>query len=318
MVNAGQMDTGGQKIELRLGTRASALALCQANWVKDRVEEHNPSVSVSLVHIKTSGDKIETPLFKVGGKGLFVKEIEEALLRGDVDLAVHSAKDLPAVIPEGLTLLIFPEREDPRDALITDGTRFNDIPRGGKIGTGSLRRQAQLLHLRPDLKIVPLRGNLDTRIQKLSSLKLDGVILASAGLCRMCWEARVAEYFEPELMLPAVGQGVLAIEGRTDDERVCRAVAPLNHLPTEIAFRAERAFLRTLGGGCQVPIAGLGKAEGDKVRLTGLVAGIDGQRVIKGNLEGAVGREEELGERLAEELLARGAEDILNEVYGNP
>ena len=308
-----------KKIDLRLGTRSSPLALCQANWVKDRVEEHNPSVTVSLVHIRTSGDKIETPLFKVGGKGLFVKEIEDALLRGDVDLAVHSAKDLPAVIPEGLTLLIFPEREDPRDALITEnGKRFNDIPPGGKIGTGSLRRQAQLLHLRPDLKIVPLRGNLDTRIGKLSSLQLDGVILASAGLCRMCWEARVAEYFEPELMLPAVGQGVLAIEGRMEDERVRRAVAPLNHIPTQIAFRAERAFLKRLGGGCQVPIAGLGKVEGEKVRLTGLVAGIDGQRVVKGSAEGPFGDEEELGKNLAEELLAKGAEDILEEVYGEP
>jgi len=247
-----------------------------------------------------------------------VKEIEEALLRGEVDLAVHRAKDLPAVIPEGLTLLIFPEREDPRDALITgDGRRFNEIPPGGKIGTGSLRRQAQLLHLRPDLTIVPLRGNLDTRIRKLSSLKLDAVILASAGLCRMCWEAQVAEYFEPELMLPAIGQGVLAIEGRIEDERLRRVVAPLNHLPTEFALRAERSFLKRLGGGCQVPIAGLAIVEGEKRGMVGLVAGIDGQRMVKGAVEGPAEKGEDLGEELAEELLARGAEDILREIYGN-
>lgn len=308
---------GAKKTEMLLGTRSSPLALCQANWVKDRVEERNPSTTVTLVHIKTTGDKIDTPLFKVGGKGLFVKEIEEALLRGDVDLAVHSAKDLPAVIPEGLALLIFPEREDPRDALITgDGKRFGEIPRGGKIGTGSLRRQAQLLHLRPDLDIVPLRGNLDTRIRKLSALNLDGLILASAGLCRMCWEARVAEYFEPEAMLPAIGQGVLAIEGRRGDERVRRAVAPLNHRPTELALRAERAFLKRLGGGCQVPIAGLAKVQKEKLAMGGLVAATDGQRVVKGAVEGAAEEGESLGEALAEELLAKGAEEILREIYG--
>jgi hydroxymethylbilane synthase len=307
----------GEKMELRLGTRSSPLALCQANWVKDRVEERNPSVAVTLVHIKTTGDKIDTPLFKVGGKGLFVKEIEEALLRGDVDLAVHSAKDLPAVIPEGLALLIFPEREDPRDALITaDGRRFAEIPPGGKIGTGSLRRQAQLLHLRPDLEIVPLRGNLDTRIRKLSSLKLDAVVLASAGLCRMCWEASVAEYFEPDVMLPAIGQGVLAIEGRIGDERVRRVVAPLNHAPTELALRTERAFLKRLGGGCQVPIAGLAQVEGERLAMVGLVAGTDGQRIVKGAAEGPAEESESLGEGLAEELLAKGAEDILRDIYG--
>ena len=305
-----------KKIELRLGTRGSLLALCQANWVKKRLEEQNPAVLVNLVHIKTSGDKIDTPLFKVGGKGLFVKEIEEALLRDEVDLAVHSAKDLPALIPDGLTLVAFPEREDPRDALLTeDGKRFSEISLAGKVGTGSLRRKAQLLNLRPDLEIVPLRGNLDTRIKKLSSLKLDAIILASAGLRRMCWDARVSEYFDPAKMLPAIGQGVLAIEGRMEDERVHRVVLPLNHLPTQISVLAERAFSKRLGGGCQVPVAGLARVEGEKLIFIGLVAALDGKRVIKGKVEGPVGKNEELGERLAEELLAKGAADILEEVY---
>ncbi len=305
-----------KKIELRLGTRASLLALCQANWVKKRLEAQNPAVLVNLVHIKTSGDKIDTPLFKVGGKGLFVKEIEEALLRDEVDLAVHSAKDLPVLIPDGLTLVAFPEREDPRDALLTeDGKRFSEISLAGKVGTGSLRRKAQLLNLRPDLEIIPLRGNLDTRIKKLSSLKLDAIILASAGLRRMCWDARVSEYFDPEVMLPAVGQGVLAIEGRMEDERVHQVVLPLNHLPTQISVLAERAFSRRLGGGCQVPVAGLARVEGEKLIFIGLVAALDGKRVIKGKVEGPVGKNEELGERLAEELLAKGAADILKEVY---
>ena len=238
--------------EIRLGTRASLLALCQANWVKSRLEEIHPGLRVTLVHIKTTGDKLDFPLYKVGGKGLFVKEIEDALLRGEVDLAVHSAKDLPALIPEGLMLMALPEREDPRDVLISrDGKRWSEIPVGGRVGTSSLRRSAQLLSLRPDLKIVPLRGNLDTRIKKLSSLKLDAIVLASAGLRRLGWESRISEYFEPEVMLPAIGQGVLAIEGRLGDERVKRLVFPLNHDPTSSSLTAERAFLKRLEGGCQ-------------------------------------------------------------------
>ncbi|MDI6755005.1 MAG: hydroxymethylbilane synthase, partial [Thermodesulfobacteriota bacterium] len=221
------------KNTLRLGTRASLLALRQANWVKHQVEDQYPEVEVDLVHIKTEGDKIDVPLFALGGKGLFVKEIEEALLRGEVDMAVHSAKDFPAIIPEGLALIAFPEREDPRDILISrNGRPFAEIPPGGKVGTSSLRRQAQLLHLRPDLKIIPLRGNLDTRIKKLSTLNLDAVILASAGLRRMGWEDRVSEFFDPEVMLPAIGQGVLAIEARVKDERVHHLLAFLNHPPT--------------------------------------------------------------------------------------
>jgi hydroxymethylbilane synthase len=280
------------------------------------VEELNPEVTVTLVHIKTTGDKLNIPLFKVGGKGLFVKEIEEALVRKEVDLAVHSAKDLPAVIPEGLTLMAFPEREDPRDALISQGgKRFEEIPPGGNVGTGSLRRQAQLLNLRPDLKVIPLRGNLDTRLRKLTAMNLDAVILASAGLHRMGWEDRISDFFDPEIMIPAIGQGALAIETRKEDERVQKVVEPLNHLPTRIAVLAERAFLQRLGGGCQVPVAGYARIEPDKLLLTGLVAGVDGRRLVKGKMEGPLEKNKELGERLAEDLLQRGAGEILQEVY---
>ena len=304
------------KTELRLGTRASLLALSQANWVKKKVEEMHPGVGVTLVHIKTTGDKIDAPLFKVGGKGLFVKEIEEALIRKEVDFAVHSAKDLPAVIPQGLILMAFPEREDPRDALISRaGKKFSEIPQGGKVGTGSLRRQAQLLSLRPDLEVVPLRGNLDTRLKKLSALNLDAVILASAGLRRLGWEDRISEFFDPEVMIPAVGQGVLALETRQEDERVREILAPLNHLPTRISVLAERAFLQKLGGGCQVPIAGFARIDSERLVLTGLVAGVDGKRLVKGRVEGPLEKNRDLGEGLAEDLLKRGAGQILQEVY---
>jgi len=302
--------------EIRLGTRASLLALSQANWVKSRLEETHAGMKVDLVHIKTTGDKLDVPLFEMGGKGLFVKEIEDALLRGGVDLAVHSAKDLPAFIPEGLALMAFPEREDPRDVLIArDGKRWSGIPAGGRVGTGSLRRRAQLVHLRPDLEIIPMRGNLDTRIKKLSTLKLDAIVLAAAGLRRLNWGDQISDYFEPEVLLPAIGQGVLAIEGRLGDERINRLVAPLNHYPTEASLTAERAFLQGLEGGCQVPIAGFARLDSGRLSLTGLVAGVEGHRVIRGRVEGPAAKSEELGKQLAEELLAQGAGDILREVY---
>ena len=300
---------------LRLGTRGSLLALRQAKWVKTQVEKEHPGVEVHLVPIKTQGDQIDIPLFKAGGKGLFIKEIEEALLGGDVDLAVHSAKDLPILITEGLALIAFPEREDPRDALISrNGRPWAEIPPGGRVGTSSLRRQAQLLHLRPDLEIVPLRGNLDTRIKKLSTLDLDAIILASAGLHRMGWEDRVAEFFEPEVMLPAVGQGVLAIEARLQDERVQSLLATLNHPPTQSCFIAERAFLQRLGGSCQVPIAGLAQLASGRLHLSALVATEDGREVIRGKVEGPSTQGEHWGKQLAEELLKKGAGAILGRV----
>ena len=299
---------------VRLGTRASLLALRQANWVKAWMEEQDPGVEVTLVHIKTQGDKIDFPLFQIGGKGLFVKEIEEALLREEVDLAVHSAKDLPILIPEGLALIAFPEREDPRDALISkEGNPWAKIPSGGKVGTSSLRRQAQLLRLRPDLEIVPLRGNLDTRLKKLFSLNLDAIVLASAGLRRMGWENRVTECFEPEVMLPAVGQGVIAIEARAKDKKIAALVARLNDRPTQLCFMAERAFLEKLGGGCQVPIAGLAQMASGRINLRALVAATDGRTIIRGEVEGPSTRGEYLGKELAEELLEKGASAILSE-----
>ena len=301
---------------LRIGTRSSLLALWQANWVKSRLEELHRGARVDLVHIKTEGDRIEVPLFQFGGKGLFVKEIEEALLRGEVDLAVHSAKDLPAVISEELTLTAFPAREDPRDALISrNGIPWEEIPRGGKIGTSSPRRKAQLLNLRPDVEIVPLRGNLDTRIKKLTTENLDGVILASAGLRRMGWESKASDYFDPEVMVPAIGQGILAIETRRGNGRVRELVAELNHFPTALELEAERAFLKKLGGGCQIPVAGLARVRGNQIRLIGLVASSDGKRIVRGEKAGALGETENLGRELARELLAKGGAEILQEVY---
>ena len=300
---------------LRLGTRASLLALRQANLVKTQIEEKNPEVEITLVDIKTQGDTLDIPLFKVGGKGLFVKEIEEALRCGEVDLAVHSAKDLPALIPEELALLAFPEREDPRDVWISrDGRKWLEIPERGRVGTGSLRRQAQLLSLRPDLDIVPLRGNLDTRIKKITPLDLQGIVLAAAGLRRMGWEDRVTEYFPPEVLLPAIGQGALAIEGRREDERVRRIVGPLNHPLTFAAIAAERGFLKRLGGGCQVPIAGLACIESGIIHLRALVASPDGKKIIRGEIRGKEHEGERLGKALAEELLGKGAEEVLREV----
>ena len=302
--------------QIRIGTRSSILAICQANWVKARLEELHPGIGVTLVQIKTEGDRIEVPLFQLGGKGLFVKDIEEALLRGEVDLAVHSAKDLPAVIPEELTLTAFPAREDPRDALISrNGIPWKKFPRGGKIGTSSPRRKAQLLHLRTDLQIFPLRGNLDTRVRKFATENLDGVILASAGLRRMGWESKASDYFDSEVMVPAIGQGILAIETREGNSRVRELVADLNHLPTALELKAERAFLKKLGGGCQIPIAGLARVMEDQIRMVGLIASSNGNRIVRGEKKGTVREAETLGRQLAQELLAKGGTEILQEVY---
>ncbi len=301
---------------IRIGTRASLLALWQANWVKSRLEETHPGIEVTLIHIKTEGDRTDFPLFSMGGKGLFVKEIEEALVRGKIDLAVHSAKDLPVDIPDELMLIAFPAREDPRDALLSrNGKTWEEFPRGGKMGTSSPRRKAQLLNLRPDLEIVPLRGNLDTRIRKLESLGLDGIILASAGLKRMGWEGKICNHFDPEVFVPAIGQGILAIECRNQDARVRSLSSDLNHPTTALELDAERAFLKKLGGGCQVPIAGLAKVQGDKVRLIGLVASTDGKKMIKGVKEGASRESGRIGDQLAQELLSRGAIEILKNAY---
>ncbi|MCM0080295.1 hydroxymethylbilane synthase [Geomonas sp. Red32] len=302
--------------ELRIGTRASQLALWQANWVKSELEKRYPGMTVTLVKIKTIGDKIlDVPLAQVGGKGLFVKEIEEAMLRGEIDLAVHSMKDVPTEFPEGLGLYCITEREDPRDALISRGVKFADLPQGAKIGTSALRRQAQLLKVRPDLEMVIIRGNVETRINKLETENLDAVILAAAGLNRLGFADKATELLSTDLSLPAIGQGALGIECNLSNEEVKNAIAFFNHPDTAHAVRAERALLWRCEGGCQVPIAAYGEVSGDQLNLTGFIASVDGKVSVKGSVTGPAVDCEKLGVKLAEQLLAEGGHAILAEVY---
>lgn len=303
---------------LVLGTRGSKLAVHQSEWVQARLKEVAPQVAVTLRRIRTSGDMIlDVPLAKIGGKGLFVKEIEEALLSGEIDLAVHSMKDVPTELPAGLDLLCIPCREDARDALISrDGKRFKDLLKGAKVGTSSLRRQAQLLQARPDLSIVMLRGNLDTRLRKLREGQFDAIVLAAAGLRRLGWEHEITEYLAPEISLPAIGQGALGIEGRRDDQFVQSLLSGLDHAPTRTMVRAERALLHRLQGGCQVPIAAYATVSGSDVMLEGLVASVDGKEIVRDRVHGTVTDPESMGIQLAERLLAGGADRILQAIYG--
>ncbi|MRR58975.1 MAG: hydroxymethylbilane synthase [Deltaproteobacteria bacterium] len=301
---------------LKIGTRSSPLALWQAEWVSGRIRERYPEIEVTLVKIKTTGDKIlDVPLAQVGGKGLFVKEIEEAMLRGDVDIAVHSMKDVPTEFPPGLGLACITKREDPRDALISRGLAFADLPQAARIGTSALRRQAQLLAHRPDLEMVVIRGNVETRIAKLESEGLDAVILAAAGLKRLGFSGRVTEYLPVELSLPAIGQGALGIECRLDDEELVSLISFLNDPETQRAVGAERAFLLRCEGGCQVPIAAFGETEGDQLRLTGFISSVDGSRSVRGSRTGPADSFIALGTELADQLLADGGREILREVY---
>jgi hydroxymethylbilane synthase len=304
--------------ELVIGTRGSTLALWQAEWVHARLHELEPGLPVLLKQIKTTGDKIlDTPLATIGGKGLFVKEIEDALLRGEIDLAVHSMKDVPTRLPEGLEILSIPEREDPRDALISrGGATLDRLAAGARIGTSSLRRQAQLLNVRPDLSIQMLRGNLDTRLRKLEAGEYDGIILAAAGLCRLGWADRVTEYLSPDVCLPAIGQGALALEGRADDAFVRELAGRMEHRPTRIAVTAERALLERLEGGCQVPIAAYATIENDVLSMSALVAGVTGRRLVRDSIQGPATEAHTLGIRLAERLLERGGGEILRDIYG--
>jgi len=306
---------------LVLGTRGSPLALWQARHVAGRLEAAWPGLGVRLEVIRTTGDKIQdVPLAKLGGKALFVKEIEEALLDGRVDLAVHSMKDVPTDLPAGLHILAIGEREDPRDVLISrTGTRFGDLPRGARVGTSSLRRQAQLLHHRPDLEIVGLRGNLDTRLRKLHSEGLDAIVLAAAGVRRLGLFDRVTEVLPPELSLPAIGQGALGIEVRAPGAGgrgpgIGRVVEVLDHADTHAAVEAERAFLRRLEGGCQVPFAAHAEVERGRICLRGLVALPDGTRLVRGERQGEARDGHAIGTALAEELLGRGAREILQRI----
>jgi hydroxymethylbilane synthase len=303
--------------ELRIGTRGSQLALYQANWVKEKLIQSHPSLKVTLITIKTAGDKIQdVPLAKIGGKGLFVKEIEEGLIQERIDLAVHSIKDVPTELPERLHLCAITKREDPRDVFISkDGTLLKDLPQKAKIGTSSLRRQAQLLHFRGDFELIPLRGNLDTRLKKLERMNLEGIVLALAGVKRLGFEAKITEVIPMEISLPAIGQGALGIETRKGDKGVEEQIYFLNDPESAIAVSAERAFLKRLEGGCQVPIAAFAKMVDSSLHMDGLVGTTDGKRLVKHHLEGPVDKAESLGTELAEILLRKGAKAILEEVY---
>ena len=303
--------------ELIIGTRGSALAVWQAEWVHTRLRELEPGLSVSVKRIKTTGDRIlDSPLAMIGGKGLFVKEIEEALAREEIDLAIHSMKDVPTHMPDGMEILSIPTREDPRDALITrDGVSLEKLPNGARIGTSSLRRQAQLLHARPDFRVEMLRGNVDTRLRKLDAGEYDAILLAAAGLRRLGLEQRITELLSYEACLPAIGQGALGLEGRADDRFVRELVGRMEDRPTRIAVSAERAFLERLEGGCQVPIAAYATVDNQTVMLRGLIASVDGRRVIRGSAEGPIGNATGMGTALAERLLSQGGREILKEIY---
>jgi hydroxymethylbilane synthase len=313
---------------ISIGTRGSKLALWQAEWVKSELERLYPDFKIELKKIKTTGDKIiDVPLAKVGGKGLFVKEIEDALLKHEVDIAVHSMKDVPTELPEGLHIAVICKREDPRDAFISrirdsnfEFRKFTDLPRGAKVGTSSLRRSCQLLNIRPDLKIENLRGNLDTRIKKLSEGQFEAIIVAAAGVKRLGLSNKITEILPFKISISAVGQGALGIECRINDKFIHRIIDPLNHPETSICVKAERAFLKRLEGGCQVPIAAYAKIErkehNSKLVMDGLVGSISGDRIIKGHIKGNLEHAESLGITLADDILSRGAKEILDEVYG--
>jgi hydroxymethylbilane synthase len=299
-----------------IGTRGSALALWQANHVKASLEELHPGLEVALAIIKTQGDKIlDAPLAKVGGKGLFVKELEEALLRRETDLAVHSMKDVPADIPDGLELAVISAREDPRDVVVTrDGRSLWDQAPGARVGTSSLRRGCQIRARRPDFELVAVRGNVDTRLRKLDEGQVSALVLAAAGLKRLGHGGRITETLALDTSLPAIGQGALGLEIRSDDAAVRAAIAPLGDPASAAAVRSERAFLLRLQGGCQTPIAAYATLAGDRLRLEGLVGRVDGSEILRDHAEGPATDPEALGVRLAETLIARGADTILDEM----
>jgi len=293
--------------------------LWQANWVQSELHKKNPDLSFEIEIIKTKGDKIlDVPLAKVGGKGLFVKEIEQALLDESIDLAVHSMKDMPAEIPDGLCIGAIPLREKVNDVLISkNGLCFSDLPEKAAVGTSSLRRSSQLLNARPDIIIVPLRGNLNTRLKKLESGDMDAIVVAAAGVKRLGFENKITEYFDDNIMLPAVGQGALCIEIREQDTRITSLVDCLDHYHTRRIVLGERAFLHRLEGGCQVPIAAYGQIEKNVFTLTGLVASVDGKTIIKNEMSGAEENSENTGIKLAENLLAAGAKELLESLKEN-
>jgi hydroxymethylbilane synthase len=297
---------------IRIGTRGSALALAQSHWVKARLEQHDPGIEVELCVIKTSGDRfVETPIQKLGNKGVFTKEIEDALLRGEVDIAVHSMKDLPTELPAGLVIAAVPEREDPRDVLVTRGkATVNDLAAATRVGTGSLRRRAQLLHYRSDLAIVPIRGNVDTRLRKLDEARVDALVMAAAGLKRIGRADRISEFLADEICVSAVAQGALGIEAREQDS-VRERLTFLHHTATCTEIAAERSMLGFLGGGCHVPIGARATVDGGELKIVGVVAGAGGERLCRASLIGPADQADHLGRRLAEDLLRQGADELL-------
>jgi hydroxymethylbilane synthase len=298
--------------KLTIGSRGSQLALIQAESVAARIREANPHLEVSLKKIITAGDRNRRTRLDRIGVAIFVKELEEALLDGRIDIAVHSLKDVPTDIPEGLCLLAVTERLDPRDALISRNGRLDELASGAKIGTGSLRRTAQLSSYRPDLQIRPIRGNIDTRLRKVSSGEFDGVIVAAAAMLRLGWQDKITEYLPLDNFLPAAGQGALAVESRISDVDIARLVSPINHLPTWQCVTAERTFLKEMGGGCRAPVAALGTLDGNTLKLTGMVASTSGHKLLCASQEGAMSAEE-IGAKLAEKMLVMGASEFITE-----
>jgi hydroxymethylbilane synthase len=297
---------------IKIGTRGSMLALAQTAWVKKKLVEKYPAVAVETILIHTSGDRFsEASVKAIGGKGIFTKEIEDALLRSEIDIAVHSMKDLPTELPAGLIVAAIPQREDPRDVLVSAGARkFSELVAGARIGTGSLRRAAQLLHCRRDLRVVPIRGNVDTRLKKLDQGEYDALVMAAAGLKRIDREKRITEYISNDVCLGAAGQGALGLESR-EDESIRKELSFLHDPATCAEVNAERSFLNRLGGGCHVPVGARGVVEGEKLVLFGVVAIPDGSSLFRGETSGCVTRAEELGCELAERLLSQGAQRIL-------
>ena len=300
---------------LTVGTRGSALALCQTNWTVGQLRARHPGLEIAIEVIKTKGDRIlDVPLAKIGDKGLFVKELEQAQLDGEIDFAVHSMKDLPTEMTEGLCIAAVPAREDPSDALVSNGLGLRDLPANARIGSSSLRRCAQLLNFRADLRICDLRGNLDTRLRKLDAGQYDAIVLACAGLNRLGWADRITEKIPTEICLPAVGQGALAIQARAGDDETLRLLSAMEHAETRTAVMAERSLMRVLEGGCQVPVGALGCLRDGKLHLVGVVASLDGARVVRAEVSGDPSDPESLGRELARILLAGGADEILREL----
>jgi hydroxymethylbilane synthase len=304
---------------LRIGTRGSELAVWQTYHVKARLEACFPGIIIDVQKIKTTGDKIlDAPLAKIGDKGLFTKELETALLDDRVDIAVHSYKDVPTLVPDGLSIAAVLEREDVHDVFIGHPKKlqqtFVGLPTNAIIATGSLRRKCQLLHARPDLQIAEIRGNLNTRMNKLDSSEWDGMILAKAGVTRLGWTQRITDVLPFELMLPAVGQGALAIECRTADSRIKEILRPLHHHPTAAAVTAERALLHYLEGGCQIPIGAFAQTSGNELQIDAVIGSLDGKHIVRGKKTGTIFNAEQTGVDLAKELFGRGGKEILAEI----